>query len=90
MSLTSCIHKAWTDLFLEIVDNNVPLKQHRVKHENQPKWLTPEILDIITRIAYLSIQAKSHTFNFEIWVTFDQGQRMTLTFDTHYFINSLI
>ena len=22
-------------------------------------------------------------FNFEIWVTFDQGQRMTLTFDTH-------
>ena len=23
------------------------------------------------------------TFNFEIRVTFDQGQRMTLTFDTH-------
>ena len=23
-------------------------------------------------------------FNFEIWVTFDQGQRMTLTFDTQY------
>ena len=23
------------------------------------------------------------TFNFEIWVTFDQGQRMALTFDTH-------
>ena len=23
------------------------------------------------------------SFNFEIWVTFDQGQRMTLTFDTH-------
>ena len=34
-------------------------------------------------IAHLSIQAKSQTFNFEIWVTFDQGQRMTLTFDTH-------
>ena len=33
--------------------------------------------------AHLSIQAKSQTFNFEIWVTFDQGQRMTLTFDTH-------
>ena len=26
---------------------------------------------------------QSQTFNFEIWVTFDQGQRMTLTFDTH-------
>ena len=23
------------------------------------------------------------SFNFEIWVTFDQNQRMTLTFDTH-------
>ena len=34
-------------------------------------------------IAHLSIQAKIQTFNFEIWVTFDQGQRMTLTTDTH-------
>ena len=34
-------------------------------------------------IAHLSIKAKSQTFNFEIWVTSDQGQRMTLTFDTH-------
>ena len=33
--------------------------------------------------AHLSIQTKSQTFNFEIWVTFDQGQRMTLTFDAH-------
>ena len=39
-------------------------------------------------IADLSIQAKSQTFKFEIWVTFDQGQRMTLTFHTHSFINS--
>ena len=23
------------------------------------------------------------SFNFEIWETFDQGQRITLTFDTH-------
>ena len=23
------------------------------------------------------------SFKFEIWVTFDQGQRMALTFDTH-------
>ena len=34
-------------------------------------------------IAHLSIQAKSQTFTFEIWATFDQGQRMTLTIDTH-------
>ena len=26
---------------------------------------------------------QSQTFNFEIWMTFGQGQRMTLTFDTH-------
>ena len=23
------------------------------------------------------------SFNFEIWMTFDQGQKMTLTFDTY-------
>ena len=34
-------------------------------------------------ITHLSIQAKSQTFNFEIWVTFDRGQSMTLIFDTH-------
>ena len=40
-------------------------------------------------IAHLSIQAKSQTFNFEIWVAFDQGQRMTLTFGYSLnFINS--
>lgn len=37
--------EAWSDLFLEVVDRNVPLKQHRVKHKNQPQWITPDILD---------------------------------------------
>ena len=32
--------------------------------------------------AYGSGELKT-SFDFEIWVTFDQGQRMTLTFDTH-------
>ena len=27
------------------MDNHVPIKQHRVKHKNQPQWLTPEVLD---------------------------------------------
>ena len=31
----------------------------------------------------LNFFCKKTTFNFEIWVTFVQGQRMTLTFDTH-------
>ena len=34
------------------------------------------------QIAQLFLQKTS--LNFEIWVTFDQGQRMTLTFDTHW------
>ena len=33
------------------------------------------------QIAQLFLRKTS--FNFEIWVTFDQGQRTTLTFDTH-------
>ena len=37
--------EAWNDLFLEVVDKNIPIKEHRVKHRNQPQWLTPDILD---------------------------------------------
>ena len=37
--------EAWNDLFLEVVDKNIPVKQHRVKNINQPQWLTPDILD---------------------------------------------
>lgn len=59
------ILEAWTDLFLEIVDNNVPLKQHRVKHKNQPKWLTPEILDAIkTRDRH---KALGNENDYKIW-----------------------
>ena len=34
-----------------------------------------------SKLAYCFLRKTS--FNFEIWVTFDQGQRMNLTFDTH-------
>ncbi|MCU7801059.1 MAG: hypothetical protein KZQ70_13205, partial [gamma proteobacterium symbiont of Lucinoma myriamae] len=44
---TDDILETWTDLFLEVVDVNVPLRQHRVKYKNQPQWLTPDILDAI-------------------------------------------
>ena len=42
---TDDILEAWTDLFLQVVDKNTPIKQHRVKHKTQPEWLTPDILD---------------------------------------------
>ena len=44
---TDDILEAWLDLFLQVVDNHVPIKQHRVKHKTQPQWLSPEILDAI-------------------------------------------
>ena len=44
---TDEILEAWSDLFLQVVDKHVPMKQHRVKHKNQPQWFTPEILDAI-------------------------------------------
>ena len=44
---TDDIMEAWLDLFLQVVDKHVPIKQHRVKHKNQPQWMTTEILDAI-------------------------------------------
>ena len=44
---TDDILEAWSDLFLQVVDKHVPIKQLRVKHKNQPQWMSPEILDAI-------------------------------------------
>ena len=45
--------ETWSSLFLDIVGNHLPLKLHRVKGMQQPKWLTGEIIDAIrTRERY--------------------------------------
>lgn len=44
---TDDILESWTDLFLQVVNKNIPIKQHRVKHKNQPEWLSPDILEAI-------------------------------------------
>ena len=47
---------AWTYLFIDIVDQHIPVKKHRVKYKNQPQWLIPEIIDSIkTRDRYKAI-----------------------------------
>lgn len=42
--VNDCV-QIWNELFLEVVDRHAPLKQHRVRKNHQPDWLTPEILD---------------------------------------------
>ena len=32
-------------MFIEIVDKHLPLKSLRVKYKQQPKWLTPDIIE---------------------------------------------
>ena len=55
----------WSHLFLEVVDKHIPIKQHRVKHKNQPQWLTPEIIDSIkTRDRFKAI---GNDEQFKIW-----------------------
>ena len=50
---------------LDIADKHLPLKQHRVKRQQQPKWLTGEIIDAIrTRERYKSINDKEQ---YKIW-----------------------
>ena len=44
---TDDVMEAWLDLFLQVVDKHVPIRQHRVKHKNQPQWMSPEILEAI-------------------------------------------
>ena len=44
---TNDVVETWSSLYLEIADKHLPLKQHRVKRQQQPKWLTGEIIDAI-------------------------------------------
>ena len=39
------ILESWTDLFSNVVNSHLPIKQHRLKNKQQPKWLTSEIMD---------------------------------------------
>ena len=44
---TNDVVETWSSLFLDIADKHLPLKQHRVKRQQQPKWLTGKIIDAI-------------------------------------------
>ena len=53
---TNDIVETWSSLFFDIVNKHLPLKQHRVKYKQQPKWLIGEIIDAIkTRDRYKAI-----------------------------------
>ena len=48
-------------MFIEIVDKHLPLKTLRVKHKQQPKWLTRDIIEAIkTRDRYKSLNDDIH------------------------------
>ena len=62
---TDYILETWLDLFLQVVEQHVPIKQHRVKHKNQPGWISPEILDAIkTRDRHRSL---GNTDDYKFW-----------------------
>ena len=62
---TNDIVESWSSLFLDIIDKHLPLKQHRVKRKQQPKWLNGEIIDAIkTRDRYKSINDNEQ---YKIW-----------------------
>lgn len=42
---TNDVMDTWSKLFIDVVNCHLPIKQHRVKRKQQPKWLTPDILD---------------------------------------------
>ena len=44
---TNDVVETWSSLYLDIADKHLPLKQHRVKRQQQTKWLTGEIIDAI-------------------------------------------
>ena len=59
------IVETWSNLFCEIVDKHLPLRQHRVKRKQQPKWLTADINDAFkTRDRFKSLNNQEQ---YKIW-----------------------
>ena len=59
------ILESWTDLFSNVVNSHLPIKQHRVKNKQQPKWLTSEIMDAMkTRDRFKSVNEDEQ---YKIW-----------------------
>ena len=56
---------AWSSMFMEIVNRHLPLKKHRVRYTQQPKWLTSDIIEAIrTRDRYKSLNDEAQ---YKIW-----------------------
>ena len=54
--------QTWNRLFLEIVDKHAPIKQHRIKRNHQPEWLTSEILDLMKERDKYKINGKMNEY----------------------------
>ena len=54
--------QTWNRLFLEIVDKHAPIKQHRIKRNHQPEWLTSEILDLMKERDNYKINGKMNEY----------------------------
>lgn len=55
----------WSTLFCDIVDKHLPLRKHRVKRKQQPKWLTADIIEAFkTRDRFKSVNNEEQ---YKIW-----------------------
>ena len=62
---TNDVVDTWSHMYLSIVDKHLPLKSHRVKYKQQPKWINPEIIDAIKiRDRYKSLNNDNQ---YKIW-----------------------
>ena len=53
---TNDVVDTWSHVFLFIADTHLPLKSHRVKYKQQPKWMSQDITDALkTRDRYKSL-----------------------------------
>jgi len=53
---------SWYSLLNVVIDKHLPIKEHRVKRQTQPKWLTPEIIDAIKDRDKLKSQGKEDEY----------------------------
>ena len=50
--------QTWNYLFLEIINNHAPNRNHRIKRKHQLEWLTLEILDCMKERDKFKINGK--------------------------------
>lgn len=74
--IDDCLH-AWENIFLDVVNSHVPIKEKRVSREKQPHWMTDDILKLMKQRDNLLKKARKRN-DYSSWKSYRAARNSTV------------